>query len=73
MELGWNKTNNDHEIYQFCDQNNRDKMIKRHSQYLQHDFKPDVTQNSTPISGIYWLPKLRKNSSKARYVIAALR
>ena len=48
-------------------------MIKRHSQYLQHDFKPDVTQNSTPISGIYWLPKLRKSSSKARYVIAALR
>lgn len=40
-ELGLNKINNGHLIYKFCD-----KIFQLNSQYIQHNFKLDVTQDS---------------------------
>lgn len=57
---GFSKTNNDHETYKFYDLTNNIDKIPRHSQYLQHNFEPDVTQDNTQLISIYWLPKLHK-------------
>ena len=41
-----NVASNDHETYKYCDQIKKDQIIQRHSQYLQDNFKLDVTQNN---------------------------
>lgn len=40
-KLGLNKINHGHVTYKFCD-----KIFQLNSQYIQHNFKLDVTQDS---------------------------
>ena len=49
-------------------------MIELRSQYIQHYFECDVTQDSKQLpSSIYWLLNLPKYSSKASYEVVAQR
>ena len=48
-----------------------DKIILYNTSFLKNKFNPDVNEINKKLPNMYWNPKLHKNPTKARLIIAA--
>ena len=53
-------------MHEFNDQ----VIINEHSEFLQEHFKLKVSHDNKVLPSIYWIPKLHKSPTKARFIIA---
>ena len=70
-ELGLDKLQTDSGTYKSIDNINIDRLIDNHTKKLGSDFGLKVKEVNQCLPSIYWLPKMHKNPSKARFIIAA--
>ena len=49
------------------------KIVSDNISFLKIAFNLDVNEINNKLRNIYWTPKLHKNSTKARFIIAALK
>ena len=71
-ELGINNINNENDITTYKEHNTSDlQIINKHSNVLHKKFNLSVNQENKILPTIYWIPKLHKNPSKARFIIAS--
>ena len=50
---------------------NDQQIINKHMKDLKSKFNLDVKQDNQVLPTIYWIPKLHKNPSKSRFIIAS--
>ena len=50
-----------------------EKIVSDNISFLKIAFNLDVNEINNKLRNIYWTPKLHKNSTKARFIIAALK
>ena len=61
---------NNNDTYSLPGKNNK-LIVNQHTQYLQKCSKLKVIQDSKVMSSIYCIPKLHKNPTKARFILAS--
>ena len=57
--------------YEHCKNVNHVPLLKIHSDDLLRYFGISVSEDYKRLPSIYWLPKLHKNPTKTRFIIAA--
>ena len=71
-ELGIRQNNrSSSNTYNTVDANSKDDIIKKHANHLRKNFNVSLNENDKCLPSIYWLPKLHKKPTKARFIIAA--
>ena len=70
-ELGIDNKQTDNGTYKCIDNTNINTLINDHTNKLGADFGLKVMEVNQCLPSIYWLPKMHKSPSKARFIIAA--
>ena len=72
-ELGCNDHHKPLEDKTYIKINNlsKDEIIKQHKTELGRDFGVIIDEDNMSLPGMYWLPKMHKKPSKARFIVAA--
>ena len=70
-ELGIDSQTSTNSTYEYLPNVNKKALIETHSNFLFKNFKLNVDNQNQCLPSIYWIPKLHKNPSKARFIIAA--
>ena len=71
LNLDCHLSNQDDNTYTFIDNKNKDQIIKEHKLYLsKHKIK--LANNIQDLPVMYWIPKMNKNPSSFRFIIASL-
>ena len=66
--------NNEHtqsDTYKLISNTDAKSIITNHANKLKTEFNVDVKDENLCLPSVYWLPKMHKNPSKARFIIAA--
>ena len=70
-ELGINNINNNKTNTYINVTKSAEKIIADNTSFLKQKFKLEVDKTNQKLPNIYWTPKLHKNPSKSRFIIAA--